>query len=125
VVGAALALSIGAALTTPFTWPADLITAAAFALVVGAFVARARDARVVGNRAAPPPVGRSPAAGRRWPWVVWAAAALAWELSTYVASPRHAHPTVSSITDLVTVHPIGRGVLFGVYLALGWTLARS
>ncbi len=57
--------------------------------------------------------------------VAWGAlfgALVAWELAAYVASPRQAHPTLSSITDSVTsTHP-ARALVFAVWVLLGLSL---
>jgi hypothetical protein len=65
---------------------------------------------------------------RRPPWsglVAWGVlfgALVAWELAAYVASPRHAHPTLSSITDSITsAHP-ARALVFALWVLLGFTL---
>ena len=51
-----------------------------------------------------------------------ALAALGWELTCYLRSPRAAYPTFSSLLDSLTVHPAGKAVAFALWLALGWVL---
>jgi hypothetical protein len=47
---------------------------------------------------------------------------VAWELTAYFSSPRHDHPTLSTVADdIMSSHP-GRTVMFGLWLALGWLL---
>jgi hypothetical protein len=102
------------------------VTALAFLVVVSGFAARlvpqpkaaaARDTSLARSVPHPPVLG----------WVPWAgvsAAVVAWELFTYFSSPRVAHPTLSSLADILTGHQATRGVVFLAYLALGWYLAR-
>lgn len=65
----------------------------------------------------------APAVGRRGlPWLVWAAAALAWELLTLA---HDALPTLSDLLDPVLAVPVVRGVATAAWLAAGaWLLAR-
>jgi hypothetical protein len=126
LIGVMLALASLAALTTPFTWQADAVTAAAFIVVLAGFGARLRTAGMTGGSVGEQPE-RTAAVSPRSSWVPWAvlvAVAAGWELFTYLSAPRHAHPTLSSVTDLVTGHPVSEGLLFFAYLALGWYLAR-
>jgi hypothetical protein len=54
---------------------------------------------------------------------VWAAligVLAAWELAAYLSSPRHAHPTLSSISDSVTSGHAARAVVFGLWIIVGW-----
>ena len=44
----------------------------------------------------------------------------AWELAAYASSPRHAHPTVSSISDAITSGHAARAVIFGLWIIVGW-----
>jgi hypothetical protein len=126
------ALATGAALTMPFTWPADVVTALAFALVVAGYAARlaAAPRTAVAPGAIPTESSgsiRTMPPARRGAWLPWAAvvaAVVAWELATYFVSPRVAHPTLSSIADILTGHPVTRGVAFVAYLAFGWYLTR-
>jgi hypothetical protein len=70
-----------------------------------------------------PSWSRSDAArGSTGPWIVLAGVALAWELIAFFSSPRHDHPTMSTIADeIMSVHA-GRAVVFFLWLALGWSL---
>jgi len=55
-------------------------------------------------------------------WVVLLAVLTAWELAAYASSPRHDHPTLSSISDsLMSVH-LGRAAAFLGWLVVGWAL---
>jgi hypothetical protein len=66
---------------------------------------------------AAPPVGRRGAA-----WLVWLAAALAWEVLTLA---HDGLPTVSDLTDPLLAHPVPRGAAtVGWLLAGAWLLSR-
>jgi hypothetical protein len=58
------------------------------------------------------------------PWALLAAAILAWELIAYFQSPRHDHPTLSSMLDTLESNRPARAVLFVAWLAIGRQLAR-
>jgi hypothetical protein len=57
-------------------------------------------------------------------WTLWIAAAAAWELAALSAHPRTAHPTLSSLLNVLVEDRPGRtcGVL--AWLGLGWWLTR-
>jgi hypothetical protein len=66
---------------------------------------------------AAPPVGR-----RGVPWLVWATAAVSWEL---VALADDDVPTLSDLADPALAHPALRGIATLCWLAAGaWLLAR-
>jgi hypothetical protein len=55
-------------------------------------------------------------------WATLLVLLTAWELAAYAASPRSAHPTLSSISDsLMSVH-VGRAAAFFGWLLVGWGL---
>jgi uncharacterized membrane protein len=55
-------------------------------------------------------------------WIGLVAVLLAWELTAYFSSPRHDHPTLSTVADyIMSSHP-GRAAMFALWLALGWLL---
>ncbi len=116
---AAGALTVGpaaaAAPTAAFTLPADAVTALALAAVAAGAVL----ARRVGRRPVP-----GPAAPRWWAasWLTLAGVAVVLELVELAASPRAAHPTLSALLDSADGHPVGRGLAFAVWMALGWYL---
>jgi hypothetical protein len=58
-----------------------------------------------------------------WIWAAISIAVLVWELITFVGHPRDAHPTISSITDAWQAEHVIRWLLFGGWLAVGWSLA--
>lgn len=120
-------LSVAAALTRPFTGPADAVVALGFVVVLVQGPAR----RLLGLGPAGPATGGvdtgRPGDGRRWGarwalWVVPAVSIVAWELFCFLSAPRSDHPTLSSMLDAVTAHQTGRGLLFFGWLALGWYL---
>ena len=126
-----------AAITRPFTVPADVVTAlpvaAGFALGLRATVARrallARRALVADEASLDVPEARAGAGARRsmWPWVAALSLLGAWELAVYVAGlghGRHAFPTLSSLYDEVTRWRAVKAALFAAWLALGWGLTR-
>lgn len=83
--------------------------------VTGAAVATVGLARRAGEAA--PPVGRS-----GLPWLVWAAAAVSWELVTLVHDSLY---TLSDIADPVLAHPPLRAAATVAWLLAGaWLLDR-
>jgi hypothetical protein len=63
-----------------------------------------------------------PVGCRGLPWLVWATAAVSWEL---FALARDELPTVSDLADPLLVHPALRGAATLCWLAAGmWLLAR-
>jgi hypothetical protein len=113
VVG--VAYSLGAATTTPFTWPANVVTA--MPIVVLAVLAFVRwPARPEPLVLPAPQRARHPYR----PWVVLVVVVVAWELVEYLArGSRGAHPTLSSMADAVDRHYLGTAVLFFLWLCLG------
>jgi hypothetical protein len=65
-----------------------------------------------------------PAAGSAVPWVVVLAALVAWELIALFAGTRSAHPTVSSIYDILAQWRAAKAAVLLAWLALGWYLVR-
>jgi hypothetical protein len=57
-------------------------------------------------------------------WAVLVGAFVMWQLTNFVLSPRSQHPTVSSMLDAVETHPV-RVVMFALWIALGWDMARA
>jgi len=90
-------------------------------LVGGALIALARHWRRRG--AAPTAPDEPEATEGLWVWVVILLAILVWELITFVSHPREMHPTISSITDTLEAEHVVRWLLFGGWLAIGWSLA--
>jgi hypothetical protein len=87
-----------------------LAVAAAGAVVAGVGLVRR-------SGEAAPPVGR-----RGLPWLVWATAAVSWEL---VALADDDLPTLSDLADPALAHPALRGAATLCWLAAGaWLLAR-
>ncbi|HEY2814443.1 MAG TPA: hypothetical protein VGJ03_13335 [Acidimicrobiales bacterium] len=93
------------------------VLAAGIALIVAARMTRRDEAE-------PPDV---PPTGMRRGAVLWgglAALAVVWELVTLFGQPRSEHPTISSILDPLQASHGFRWLLFGGWLAFGWSLAR-
>jgi hypothetical protein len=71
-----------------------------------------------------PVVRDEPSAPRRGRavWVGLVLLLVGWELIAYFSSPRHDHPTLSTIADdAMSGHP-GRAAAFALWLTLGWLL---
>ncbi|HLN15670.1 MAG TPA: hypothetical protein VK277_02845 [Acidimicrobiales bacterium] len=111
--------------TTPFTWPADLLTALALAglVAVVALQASHRDATVphLCDRVA---VSEPPPFATLVPWLVVVGALVAFELWNFVAGPRSTHLTVSSIYDDLARSQGTRALCVLAWLVLGWHLVR-
>lgn len=145
VLAGAAALSVAAAFTVPFTWQADLVTAALVAAVAGRYAHRVWRRRTfagegsggddassggsgrAGDAGGPRQRGAGAPATSAWraarPWAVWAACVVGWELWNYAHAARSAYPTLSSMADVVTRSTAGRAVLFFAVSLLGWYLA--
>jgi hypothetical protein len=121
-VGAAALYSWFAALTTPFTFRANVLTAiplitALLAAVLFGHIVRSRR---TGERSAPRPLGRS-----LWPWWVSLGVVGAWELCCYLKLPRFEHPTFSSLYDSASRSQPLKAALFFGWLVLGWAIVRA
>ena len=115
----ALAYALGAAGTTAFTKPADILTAlpilALAVLVVIRWPLRPRPRRVGAD-------GTHPFRA----WLVLFAAIVLWELVDYAARGSRAdHPTLSSMLDAVDRFFVLKSVLFFVWLCLGAAILRK
>lgn len=86
----------------------------------GALIALARHWR---GRAAPSASDEQEPTEGLWVWAAILLAILVWELITFVSHPREMHPTISSITDALQAEHVVRWLLFGGWLAIGWSLA--
>jgi hypothetical protein len=115
----ALAYAVGAAGTTAFTKPADLLTALPIlglaVLVVIRWPLRPRPRRVGAD-------GTHPFRA----WVVLFAAIVLWELADYAARGSRAdHPTLSSMFDAVDRFFVLKTLLFFAWLYLGAAILRK
>lgn len=114
--------ALGAAATSPFTWPANVVTAIPIAVVavlaVVLWPARPdRSADLVDGGAA-----RRAYLG----WVVLLAVVVAWELVEYLGrGSRSMHPTLSSMVDALDAHFWGKAVVFLAWLSLGVAIVRA
>jgi hypothetical protein len=124
---AGLAYGVVASFTHPFTWAADIVTAAPLALAVLVVVW----ATVVGSGAELPSPVVAPVDGaprRRRAGIFWLAPVLAfagWELYCYASLPRVTHPTLSSLIDIADATRFGKTVVFATWLVLGWFLVTA
>jgi hypothetical protein len=111
-------LAAAVTFTKPFTVSADLVTAVPLAAMLAAQIVLYLRPE---NPADPPPHhrGRRGAAGYL-AWILLFACIAAFEISTYLESPRSAHPTFSSLSDELSSHRLGKPILFVAWLALGW-----
>lgn len=119
---AALGYSLIAATTTPFTLPADVLTALAIvAMAVGVAVRwpwRPRRARARQSIEAASGPGHP-----YLPWCLFVVLLVAWELFNYlVHGTRAEHPTFSSITDAIDRFYLLKTLLFLAWLYLGWAV---
>ncbi len=114
--------------THPFTWGADIVTAVPLVLVTVLMARRARSARsarALDTRVAGVETERQPRMLGIDPAFVWAApvvAVTAWELYCLFTLPRRAHPTLSSLLDMLDASHAGKAVAFAAWLVLGWLL---
>ena len=116
----------GAAITRPFTWPAGLVVAIAIVFLLATVMVQ-RGARRVPRVLARRPSELGAEANHRWGqrWLLWIGplgGVTIWELFCYAASPRNAHPTISSLLDSWDVHAAGRATAFVAWIALGFYL---
>jgi hypothetical protein len=108
---------LGAAATTPFTTPADVLTAVPIALMAVLAVVR----WPLRPRPRPVPPGTHP----YLPWLCLVAVVVGWELANYLATGRRAaHPTLSSMADAVDHHYLLKALVFFGWLCLGAAVVR-
>ena len=131
------AYALGAAATSAFTWPADVLTAIpiiVLALLVVARWPRRPLPRPPAPRPEPEPepepapldVGPARRGGHPFrAWAVLLAAAVVWELAEYAArGSRGAHPTLSSVTDALDRVYVVKALVFFGWLCLGALIVR-
>ncbi len=111
------------AVARPFSWTADASSAVLILAVTCLVWAR------LGRRYEPRGGDGAPGHGKvSWPtWATWctlAAALAAVELSALFSSPRHDHPTLSSLASPLSTTTPGRLVAFTLLAAAGWWVAR-
>ena len=107
-----------AARTTPFTLPADVVTAVP---VVGTAVAYAlQRVRPEGGPWRRLDADRPPAGGTAIPWLVLVLVLVGTELASFVGAPRATHPTISSVTDTIFHWQAAKAAAF-----LGWMYLSS
>lgn len=122
---AALGYSLIVAATTPFTLPADFLTAVAIVAMAAGVAVRWpwRPRRARARLPAEPADG----SGHRYLlWSLFVVLLVAWELFNYLAyGTRAEHPTFSSITDAIDRFYLLKTLLFLAWLYLGWAIIGS
>jgi hypothetical protein len=121
---AGVAYALAASFTRPFTGPADVVAGIPLvvALVVTVWssrVARRPEARPVAS------VEAVVSPRQRWWWIIpttTIVAVSAWELYCFVSLPRAAHPTLSSLIDILDSTHVGKTFAVALWLGLGWFL---
>jgi hypothetical protein len=116
--------SLGAATTTPFTFPADVMAGAPILAMAALIMARwpwhTEPARSGGE-----PVSGWAPPHPYLPWVLLLSVVTGWELFNYLAHGSRAdHPTLSSMTDAVDGYYPLKAMLFFGWLSLGWLVVR-
>jgi hypothetical protein len=112
-----VAYALGAATTTPFTLPADVMVAVPLvALAVLVVVRWPRSTKALRP-------SRAPSGHPNLGWGILLAVFSGWELFNYlVHGSRANHPTLSSMTDAVDRYYALKVLLFLAWLALGWMM---
>jgi membrane protein implicated in regulation of membrane protease activity len=123
-VAAGAAYALGAAATSPFSWPGDAVTA--LPVVVLAVLVVVRWPRRPQPQALPLEAGRAVRGGHPFrAWFALLAVALAWELAEYFArGSRGAHPTLSSMADALDRTYVLKALVFFGWLCLGVCIVR-
>jgi hypothetical protein len=70
------------------------------------------------------PAGACAGRGSVTGWVVLAVASALWQLAAYVQSPRHEHPTLSSLTNAVLASQPARAAAFVLWLGATFLIGR-
>jgi hypothetical protein len=123
VAVAGVAYALAASFTRPFTGPADVVTGIPLvvALVVTVWLSR------VARRSVRPVASVEAVASprQRWWWIIPTTpivAVFAWEFFCFFSLPRAAHPTLSSLIDILDSTHVGKTVAVALWLGLGWFL---
>jgi hypothetical protein len=128
LLAAGTAYALGAATTSAFTWPADAVTAIPIVALVVLVVVRWPRRPQPQPQPQPQPLEGEVVARDGHPyraWVVLLAAAVAWELAEYLArGSRGAHPTLSSMADVVDRYYLLKALVFFGWLCLGACIVR-
>jgi len=117
--GAAFAVLL--ATTRPFTVEADAVTAVGLAAGAAALGLRLWQKEGVASVAPAAVVG---APGTPVPWLALLGAVVAWELYCFFGGARPAHPTLSTVYDLLARYEAAKALVVASWLALGWELVR-
>jgi hypothetical protein len=111
-----------ASFTRAFTPAADVVVAIPLVVAAAIFAIRLRTPRP-GHPDDDPEV-HGHFARRSLPWFALVVVVVGWELFTYASIPRHDHPTLSSIIDIVDASHVGKAIAFLLWLILGWYLLQ-
>jgi hypothetical protein len=124
ITSAGLAAALWVSFTSPFTLSADIVTAIPLGLGAVLLVQRLRPDQRSAAELPPEPATARVAPLHRWAlvWLGLALTIVAWELYNFASAPRSAHPTLSSLIDMLTASQGGKFVAFFLWLALGWYL---
>ncbi len=113
--------ALGAATTTAFTQPANVVTALPIVIVAVLVVVR-WPLRPHPRRGAAREAGTHPFRA----WVILFAAVVAWELAEYASrGSRAAHPTLSSMLDAIDRYYLLKALIFFGWLYLGAAIVRK
>ena len=128
LLAAGAAYALGAAATTAFTLPADVVTAIPIVALAVLVVVRWpwRPRPLVLPLPESREAGMAARASHRFrAWAVLLAAVVTWELVEYLArGSRREHPTLSSIADAVDRSYVLRAAVFFGWLCLGACILR-
>jgi hypothetical protein len=119
VAAAAIAYAGLLASTSPFTTGADALTALALGAAAVVLAVRLSRRSV---QMAPAAIGESTGLVSALPWIVLLAVMIGWELFSFFGGPRPAHPTLSTVYDLVSRWPAVKAAIVLAWLVLGWEL---
>ncbi len=122
-VTAGLAYAVLASFTRPFTWAANVVIAIALVVAAVVTIGVVSDPGRSAMKRPADEADRQHPMNRRWtPWMAPILAITGWELYCFVSLPRVAHPTLSSLIDLLDATRPGKIVAVCSWLALGWFL---
>jgi len=122
---ASAGLAVVASLTHPFTGGAEAVTAVALGGVAVATAVVTVHRRRAGDLSPTATLSDRPGRGRSLAWVAVAVLIASFEAFSYLGTPRSAHPTLSTVLDLVDSTRPGKAAAFALWPALGWWLVLA
>jgi hypothetical protein len=111
-------LAVWVSFTKPFSSAADLVTAVPLAAMLVVQILLVLQPKRRSGADLPP--RRVVAFSKCLVWITLSVFVVAFELYNYLSAPRSAHPTLSSLSDELSGHHLGKTLLFLAWLALGW-----